>query len=82
MEPPENPVTQAPKVPRTAERIFSGELTAGRASRMIAAFTLVATRRILPGRHGVRFVAVGGVPGSFVASPWTELGGPPPAPAA
>ena len=39
-------------------------------------------RRILPGRHGVRFVARGGVPGSFVASPWTELGGPPPAPAA
>ena len=43
MEPPEKPVTQAPKVPRAAERIFSGELTAGRAARMIAAFTLVAT---------------------------------------
>jgi mannose-6-phosphate isomerase-like protein (cupin superfamily) len=38
-------------------------------------------RRILPGGDGVRFVALGGVPGSFVASPWTELGGPPPAPA-
>ena len=36
-------------------------------------------RRILPGPDGVRFVALGGVPGSFSASPWTELGGPPPA---
>jgi mannose-6-phosphate isomerase-like protein (cupin superfamily) len=35
-------------------------------------------RRILPGPEGVRFVALGGVPGSFHASPWTELGGPPP----
>ena len=39
-------------------------------------------RRILPGPEGVRFVALGGVPGTFAASPWTELGGPPPAPAA
>src|SRR3954466_9848924 len=38
-------------------------------------------RRILPGPDGVRFVALGGVPGSFAASPWTELGGPPPVPA-
>ena len=38
-------------------------------------------RRILPGPDGVRFVALGGVPGSFAASPWTELGGPWPAPA-
>ena len=37
-------------------------------------------RRILPGPDGVRFVALGGVPGSFAASPWTELGGPWPAP--
>jgi hypothetical protein len=37
-------------------------------------------RRIIPGPHGVRFVALGGVPGSFSASPWTELGGPWPAP--
>ena len=35
-------------------------------------------RRILPGPDGVRFVALGGVPGSFRPSPWTELGGPPP----
>jgi hypothetical protein len=39
-------------------------------------------RRILPGPEGVRFVALGGVPGSFAASPWTELGGPWPVPAA
>ena len=39
-------------------------------------------RRILPGPDGVRFIALGGVPGSFAASPWTELGGPLPLPAA
>ena len=38
-------------------------------------------RRILPGPDGVRFVALGGVPGSFAPSPWTELGGPWPVPA-
>jgi hypothetical protein len=38
-------------------------------------------RQILPGPSGVRFVALGGVPGTFVPSPWTELGGPPPMPA-
>jgi mannose-6-phosphate isomerase-like protein (cupin superfamily) len=35
-------------------------------------------RRILPGPRGIRFVALGGVPGSFRPSAWTELGGPPP----
>ena len=38
-------------------------------------------RRILPGPDGVRLVALGGVPGSFAPSPWTELGGPWPVPA-
>ena len=38
-------------------------------------------RRILPGPDGVRLVALGGVPGSFAPSPWTELGGPWPEPA-
>ena len=38
-------------------------------------------RRILPGPDGVRFVALGGVPGSFTPSAWTELGGPWPVPA-
>jgi mannose-6-phosphate isomerase-like protein (cupin superfamily) len=38
-------------------------------------------RRIVPGPAGVRFVAVGGVPGAFSASAWTELGGPWPVPA-
>jgi hypothetical protein len=37
-------------------------------------------RRILPGPDGVRFLALGGVPGTFRHSPWTELGGPLPAP--
>ena len=37
-------------------------------------------RQILPGPDGVRLVALGGVPGSFAPSPWTELGGPWPAP--
>ncbi len=39
-------------------------------------------RRILPGPDGLRFVALGGVPGTFSPSPWTELGGPPPVPPA
>jgi hypothetical protein len=38
-------------------------------------------RRILPGPRGVRFIALGGVPGTFAASPWTQLGGPLPVPA-
>jgi hypothetical protein len=33
-------------------------------------------RKILPGPDGIRFVALGGVPGTFRHSPWTELGGP------
>jgi mannose-6-phosphate isomerase-like protein (cupin superfamily) len=33
-------------------------------------------RRLIPGPDGVRFVALGGVPGSFRPSAWTELGGP------
>jgi mannose-6-phosphate isomerase-like protein (cupin superfamily) len=33
-------------------------------------------RRILPGPGGVRFIALGGVPGTFRSSAWTELGGP------
>jgi AraC-like ligand binding domain len=35
-------------------------------------------RRVIPGDEGIRFVALGGSPGSFGASAWTELGGPPP----
>jgi hypothetical protein len=38
-------------------------------------------RRIIPGAEGIRFIALGGVPGAFRPSPWTELGGPPPTPA-
>jgi mannose-6-phosphate isomerase-like protein (cupin superfamily) len=36
-------------------------------------------RRILPGRDGIRFVALGGKPGSFQAGAWTEIGADPPA---
>src|SRR5689334_4932176 len=32
-------------------------------------------RRILPGGVGIRFVALGGVPGAHAPSAWTELGG-------
>ena len=40
-------------------------------------------RRILPGDEGLRFIALGGVPGrAFSPSAWTELGGPLPVPAA
>jgi mannose-6-phosphate isomerase-like protein (cupin superfamily) len=38
-------------------------------------------RRIVPGADGIRFVALGGVVGAHRPSPWTELGGPWPAPA-
>jgi hypothetical protein len=37
-------------------------------------------RRIVPGDAGIRLIALGGVPGTFSASPWTELGGPWPVP--
>jgi hypothetical protein len=37
-------------------------------------------RRILPGREGIRLVALGGRPGTFDAPAWTELGAPPPMP--
>ena len=33
-------------------------------------------RRILPGEDGIRFIALGGIPGAHTPSPWTELGGP------
>ena len=35
-------------------------------------------RRIVPGPDGIRFLALGGVPGSFAAGAWTMLGAPPP----
>ena len=37
-------------------------------------------RRIVPGPDGLRFLALGGVPGAFAPSAWTELGGPLPLP--
>jgi mannose-6-phosphate isomerase-like protein (cupin superfamily) len=38
-------------------------------------------RRIVPGHEGIRFVAIGGSPGSFTPGAWTELGADPPPPA-
>ena len=38
-------------------------------------------RQILPGDAGVRFLALGGIPGVHRPSPWTQLGGPLPVPA-
>jgi hypothetical protein len=37
-------------------------------------------RKIVPGAEGIRFIALGAVPGSFEPSPWSELGGPLPIP--
>jgi mannose-6-phosphate isomerase-like protein (cupin superfamily) len=37
-------------------------------------------RRIVPGGDGIRLIALGGSPGAFRPSAWTELGGPLPAP--
>lgn len=37
-------------------------------------------RRILPGDEGIRFIALGGQPGAYRPSPWTQLGGPLPVP--
>ena len=37
-------------------------------------------RRIVPGDAGIRFIALGGGPGTFRHSPWTEIGGPWPVP--
>jgi hypothetical protein len=39
-------------------------------------------RKIVPGPEGVRFLAIGGAPGSFAAGAWTELGADPPTPPA
>jgi mannose-6-phosphate isomerase-like protein (cupin superfamily) len=36
-------------------------------------------RRIVPGPEGIRFLALGGAPGSFSPPAWSELGAPPPA---
>jgi hypothetical protein len=60
-----------------------GELLAGEERfelrpGMMARVGPAQRRRIVPGSDGLRMVALGGVPGTFRASPWTELGGPPP----
>jgi voltage-gated potassium channel len=40
---PDDPVADAPKMPRAARQLLSRPLTAGRAARLIAEFTLLAT---------------------------------------
>jgi hypothetical protein len=35
-------------------------------------------RRIVPGPEGIRFLALGGVPGAFAPPAWSELGAPAP----
>jgi quercetin dioxygenase-like cupin family protein len=62
----------------------SGELRAGEERFALGPGVMVRVgpdqrRRIIPGEDGIRFIALGGVPGAFSPSPWTELGGPPPA---
>lgn len=47
---------------------------------MMARVGPLQRRRIIPGPDGIRLVALGGVPGSFAPSAWTELGGPWPVP--
>jgi hypothetical protein len=37
-------------------------------------------RQIRPGPDGIRFIALGGAPGSFEPGTWTELGADPPSP--
>jgi hypothetical protein len=62
----------------------SGELRAGEERFALGPGVMARVgpdqrRRIIPGEDGIRFIALGGVPGAFSPSPWTELGGPPPA---
>jgi mannose-6-phosphate isomerase-like protein (cupin superfamily) len=35
-------------------------------------------RRLVPGSGGFRYLAIGGIPGSFAPGEWSELGGPVP----
>ncbi len=63
----------------------SGTLYAGEESVALRPGMMVRVgpeqlRRIVPGDQGIRFVALGGRPGAFEPSAWTELGGPLPVP--
>ena len=66
----------------------SGELVAGDERFDLRPGVMVRVgpdqrRQISPGADGIRFIALGGVPGETHApSQWTELGGPLPVPAA
>jgi hypothetical protein len=59
----------------------SGTLHAGDESFVLEPGMMVRVgpaqmRRIVPGDEGIRFIALGGVPGTFAPSAWTELAGP------
>jgi mannose-6-phosphate isomerase-like protein (cupin superfamily) len=59
----------------------SGELRAGGERYELRPGVMVRVgpdqrRRILPGDDGIRFIALGGAPGTFAPPLWTELGGP------
>jgi mannose-6-phosphate isomerase-like protein (cupin superfamily) len=58
--------------------LVAGEETFDLVPGMMARVGPEQPRRILPGPDGIRFLALGGRPGSFDAPAWTELGAPPP----
>ena len=58
--------------------LVAGEETFDLVPGMMARVGPEQPRRILPGPEGIRFLALGGRPGSFDAPAWTELGAPPP----
>jgi mannose-6-phosphate isomerase-like protein (cupin superfamily) len=58
--------------------LFAGDDSFELRPGMMARVGPAQRRRILPGPDGVRFLALGGRPGSFAHSRWTELGAPPP----
>jgi hypothetical protein len=47
---------------------------------MMARIGPAQLRKIVPGPDGIRFLALGGAPGSFKPGAWTELGADPPTP--
>ena len=60
--------------------LYAGEESFELRPGMMARVGPEQLRRIVPGDQGIRFIALGGAPGSFQASAWTELGGPLPVP--
>ena len=61
-------------------RLYAGEESFELQPGMMVRVGPEQLRRIVPGDEGIRFIALGGVPGTFKPSAWTELGGPLPVP--